>query len=424
MQNKFFSFCLVFVFLLFRSLPASAEVNIPAYFQQRIDELIEQLGHQDWQLREKATDELILIGSWAKPDVEKALKHSDPEVRERARQIMPVLKWQSAFNKRINEFTSSLRQGSFKDQQLLYQGIEFLKGKETIYLMVDFIKESTKVPQLRKKLCYALANAYKVGLNPILPDLLKLYEQEQDNNLKPILLRALGHAGPDERINQILRDALASQNNSLRVNAIQTITQKKNQELLPDLLKLLQSGNDNTQRTIIYNIYIFKQDEVRDKLLKLLSETDKDWMKSELIRVLADYYKAKRLLPVMLKMLDTEKNNQVRNRIFATLPRYKGEQSITPTLLKLLKDSTPQNRSQLLNFLKQMKNPAVVPELIELLESEKDFMTFNSILGTVQAIAGGQKFTPTEIPPELKQGIIQRCQEWVEKTALKKDTPK
>ena len=417
--------CFLFIVFLSISISAQAETDpaiggtsLPDYIQKRIDELIAQLGNDNWELREKATDELIQIGAWAQPSVAKALNHPDAEIKERARQLMTILKWQEIFQIRINKFITDLRKGAFPDDQLLYQSIEFIKSTETMPVLVDFLKEPS-FPALRQKLIYALANTYHISLKPFLPDLLKLYENEPDPNFQPVLLMALGRVGPEDSVTAALKTALFSKNYNLTVNAIQTIFQQKNEALLPDLLKLLREGDDNTKRTILYGIYSFGPVKVSDELLKLLNETPATWMKLEIMKILSDYFQEKRLLPIMLTMLDSEKDTQIRDRIFAALPRYKGDPSITPTLLNLLKTATPETRPRMLEFLKQMQDRVVIPELLKLLETEKDFIAFNSILDSVQTLAGGQKFTPDEVPKELKDSIMKQCYDWWEKNKPK-----
>ena len=54
----------------------------------RTRELIEQLGAEEFQTREKASDELARLGPAALPALRDAQKHSDPEVRLRAEAIV------------------------------------------------------------------------------------------------------------------------------------------------------------------------------------------------------------------------------------------------------------------------------------------------------------------------------------------------
>ncbi|QIF02063.1 hypothetical protein [Roseimicrobium sp. ORNL1] len=65
-------------------VPKIAEATI-----SRVGQLIRDLGHQDWKVREKATGELRLLGELAKPSLQEALKQSeDPEVKRRLETVL------------------------------------------------------------------------------------------------------------------------------------------------------------------------------------------------------------------------------------------------------------------------------------------------------------------------------------------------
>ncbi|RME74990.1 MAG: PDZ domain-containing protein, partial [Planctomycetota bacterium] len=59
-----------------------------ANLKEKIEKLIRLLGHENFQVREKATEELKKIGKPAVPYLEKALKSKEPEVQWRARNIL------------------------------------------------------------------------------------------------------------------------------------------------------------------------------------------------------------------------------------------------------------------------------------------------------------------------------------------------
>ena len=63
------------------------QIPSPQY-QNRVNSLIEKLGHKVWKVREQATVSLTKIGAPALPFVDKALSHPDPEIRSRAQLII------------------------------------------------------------------------------------------------------------------------------------------------------------------------------------------------------------------------------------------------------------------------------------------------------------------------------------------------
>lgn len=68
------------------ALPVAGEEN-----SQSIARLIRQLGDDAFAAREAATQQLIAVGVPAQPALEVALRHSDPEIRTRARLILRVV---------------------------------------------------------------------------------------------------------------------------------------------------------------------------------------------------------------------------------------------------------------------------------------------------------------------------------------------
>lgn len=54
-------------------------------------QLIVELGHQEFQVRQRATQQLATIGLAAVPELEAALSHADPEIRQRAGYILTTV---------------------------------------------------------------------------------------------------------------------------------------------------------------------------------------------------------------------------------------------------------------------------------------------------------------------------------------------
>jgi hypothetical protein len=77
--------------------------------QAKIDELIKQLGTEDWQVREKAQKELIDIGQPALASLKKALKSNDPEVCLRAKNIIDAY-WNTHFSVLLKEAMKKIRE--------------------------------------------------------------------------------------------------------------------------------------------------------------------------------------------------------------------------------------------------------------------------------------------------------------------------
>jgi hypothetical protein len=73
--------------LLVVALPATRAADA----NPRVQQLITQLGDEDFKKREAATAELKALGKTAQPQLKAAENHSDPEVRTRVAQLLQAL---------------------------------------------------------------------------------------------------------------------------------------------------------------------------------------------------------------------------------------------------------------------------------------------------------------------------------------------
>jgi hypothetical protein len=77
-------------------LPLFLAAAVVAQQAPSADELIEKLGHEDYQVREDATQKLIELGQAAVPALEKALHSKDLEVRVRAGRALRAIRGETA----------------------------------------------------------------------------------------------------------------------------------------------------------------------------------------------------------------------------------------------------------------------------------------------------------------------------------------
>lgn len=85
--------------------PALASTN--ASSPEAIGQLVEQLGDESFGVRERATEQLVLIGVAARPELTAALDDSDAEVRFRARRILALVT-ASDFDQRLKAFAADV----------------------------------------------------------------------------------------------------------------------------------------------------------------------------------------------------------------------------------------------------------------------------------------------------------------------------
>jgi HEAT repeat protein len=84
--------CLFGLALRMCSVPeASAAPKVDPELEAKIKELVKQLGSDNFDTRQKATEQLIKIGAPAVAELRKAVKSDDAEVRHRARAVLDTI---------------------------------------------------------------------------------------------------------------------------------------------------------------------------------------------------------------------------------------------------------------------------------------------------------------------------------------------
>jgi hypothetical protein len=126
--------------------PSRPPVKVP----DNVKKLIEQLGDEHFEVREKATKELIALGPEAVPGLRGALDHSDPEVHARARRILDTITTSLSYLK------DALKD---PDKQVRKEAAEVLerlgdKAKEAIPWLVEALKD--KEEEVREAVMMAL----------------------------------------------------------------------------------------------------------------------------------------------------------------------------------------------------------------------------------------------------------------------------
>jgi HEAT repeat protein len=118
-----------------KSQPADKPEEKQLTKESTIEELIKQLGNEDWQTREKASQNLIAMGNVAVPRLKEALNDKDPEVRKRALWV-------------LNEFDVIIRAQKANITPALQKRIDELMkklGAETSYGWNEIMEELEKI---------------------------------------------------------------------------------------------------------------------------------------------------------------------------------------------------------------------------------------------------------------------------------------
>ncbi|MBI4835441.1 MAG: HEAT repeat domain-containing protein [Planctomycetes bacterium] len=394
---------------------SDTETKLPDYFKKYADEAVKRLGAEDWQARESAMDELIMLGPAVMPLVQKEMDNSDPEIKLRARHVNLALRWKAAFAQRIDKFITQVRKGTIDDMELLMQSLQFLRGDESVYILIDLLKDSKQTQQSRQKIVQAFQGT-GANLKPVLDDLIQLWKNETDPSIRYALMLSFARAGKDERLTTLLSDAVKSEDYNTKIGAISVIGQIKEETLVPELFKLLQATDLNTRNSAIYALNSFRTPQTFEAIFnawKTWNTPAEAWLKNQTINILAQY-QDKRLLAELLEMSKTEKDPQRLTAVVSTLYQFRSDPAVSPVLLNLFRTGDANVRATAFNILKANNDRSVIPDLLKQLEAENDFTSFTTQLGVLQDFTA-QRFMPQQIPPELKASIIKAVKEWMEK---------
>ncbi|MDI6733159.1 MAG: HEAT repeat domain-containing protein [Planctomycetota bacterium] len=384
------------------------------YLNNRIQELIKQLGSEDYQQREKATDELIEISAPAKESVQKALTNPDTEIRERAQTILPLILWKEAFTKRLNRFISQLRANKIEDQTLFQDVTTFLSRDESAFILVEFLKTPNQPTQIRQQITNTLANISSVSFKPVVGDLLDITKKEKDEQVRVGLLKVLARTGKDERIVSLALGMLKEGSSNQKATAVNVLADMGETSAVEEIIKIVKESDVNLKNTILYALNRFRTEQSLQELVRFMKEESTNWLRAQATGLLANYSDTK-LIPEFLWVLKNEKDLDVlRNTLYA-LQRFRDNKTVSAAIMDFLKTAPPPLQPNVMSSLQTLGDRAAIPELIKILEKETDYSNFHNILNSLQALAGGQKFTPPLIPQTLKDEIIGRCKEWWEK---------
>lgn len=92
-------------------MPQEARSEAREATSEQLESLIEQLGDEDFVVRDRAYDDLLAMGAGAKARLEKATKSEDPEIRWRAGRLLRALSAGSSEGKSASNTRATSRRG-------------------------------------------------------------------------------------------------------------------------------------------------------------------------------------------------------------------------------------------------------------------------------------------------------------------------
>ncbi|MFA5794894.1 MAG: HEAT repeat domain-containing protein [Candidatus Brocadiia bacterium] len=404
----------IILFLIGLTVFGAASQDFTEYLNKGIDGLISQLGDEQWEIREKASEELSRLGMLARPGLEKALSNGDAEIRERAAQLIALNKWREPFTKRMDKFIGQLKNKNFSDKALVNDMVYFLSRDESSPILIDILKDNSQPPDVRYSVATALRNVANVNFKSINNDIIQLYGKDKDENMRAALIWLMSKGGKDEKVMPVLLSALNEPSHQIKQAALYTLAEIGDNTILPEILKMLKGADSNIKSTVLYALNRFRDESVTKELVRVMKEDSSINIRTQAMGMLANYADPK-LIPEFLAILKNDKDPYVQQTVLGSLGRYRNEKTIAPVLINMYKTAHTAVQPNILAAIQSVGDKDSIPLLIEILSQETDYNSFHAILNTVQALAANQKFTPVTIPQNVKDDVITKAKEWWDK---------
>ncbi len=164
------------------SLHAEGE---PSRADTEIDRLVEQLGHDEYEMRQAAQKRLVDIGPPAEEAVRKALEHPDPEIRRRADIILKQIKWQLSgeYRERLGgEVAERWRNWETledEERMRLFVGCIWILGDDADALCFKVLRHEKSAVIIRRATRWFAES----GRGEHIAELLKISEERRDDGI-------------------------------------------------------------------------------------------------------------------------------------------------------------------------------------------------------------------------------------------------
>jgi HEAT repeat protein len=218
--------------------------------EEKIAQLVKDLGADSLEVREKAMHQLIGLGNRAKKFVEEVKDHSDPEVRWRARQILEVIPvrerlgdslWEKLPDKVIELAIASdayKRLQILKDMASIEDKDKRPTDKELVTIVEEILRGVTKKGVKLSVIRFVVDN----GLESVGEVLAKLL-QDKDYHVRSNATWALGRLSAKEYAKDIAK-LLKDKNSRVRLAAARALGQLSARSALEPLKRQLKREKD------------------------------------------------------------------------------------------------------------------------------------------------------------------------------------
>lgn len=325
----------------------------------KIDELIKQLGADDWQMREDAHRALANIGAPAEEAVKEATKSTDPEVRLRAAIILKVMQ----VTKRV-KFSET-----------------FLKEIPDIYRDLSALNTIGKLELLRNITVDAVndKNQYKYQN--------KVTNQDIANLIGEVLMDSGKELSIEHKYELI----------KITEGVISGDIREPIHEASPYIMKLLNDDDMSIRAAAVYAMGNLGAKEAIPEIKKLLNNNDQYTHRAAVLAL--GTLGVKEMVPEIKKLLDNAKTLGGYGYAAWLLGQF-GDKESLPEILELLNRDDWESRSGAVLALGKIGSKENVPQIIPFLKDSNQFVRGYAAISLIEL--GEKKQVPKELIPDIK----------------------
>jgi HEAT repeat protein len=364
-------------------------------------DLIEKLRSESTTERDEATRQLKKLGSAARPELEKAAKDRDPEVADRAHQVLRVIELVEGLPAELRQAMPGIEErlaaeGYAAWYEALSEGIrkrlektslealalgalrEARTGEEKEAILIPVIEHglqasAPEIVILLKDSDLALRNSAAVALGYLaaketVPPIVELLEDRRAD-VRWAAVEALGNMRVKEPVPQVVR-LLKDSDGLVRGVAARALGKMGAKETAPEIVKLLKDSDAQVRSAAIQELGYLDANETVHEIVKGLqdSEANVRWTAAWAL----GYLHAKEMVPEIVKALkDTD--NMVRVVAVGMLGYLRAKETV-PEIVKLLNNEYNLLRGYAARALGDMRAKETVPEIVKLLKDSNELV--------------------------------------------------
>lgn len=222
-----------------------------------LEEWIQKLKHPSWQIREEATQELLMLGESARKPLEEALKKAtDPEVRWRLQSILQFFEI-TIISEQEEEILLLIQNLYDRNPRVVYSASQSLQkiGSECLPYLQQELKQATNYQDRTrlKDLIEIISNQVKDSENTSSDPLEKEFQKymanlkdQKKHYIGVTLIKAMGESALPFLIQEIKKP---SEQYKVRIALVQLIGSIRQKESVDCLVQLMETETDSQVST-------------------------------------------------------------------------------------------------------------------------------------------------------------------------------